>query len=108
MVEREFCQLWLTCGDAKEANKISKLLLEKMLVACAKQIPISSSFRWQGKIEDSNEVLLMMESLLDLFDEVEKEVTKLHSYDTFVLEATLVNRVSKKAQKWLNKELKNE
>ncbi len=104
----ESCQLWLSCKDADEAVKISGALLSKKLIACAKQIPVNSTFRWQGKIESSNEVLLTMESRMDLFDEVEKEITKLHSYDTFVLEATLVNRVSKKAQKWLNQELRNE
>lgn len=106
MTKRDFCQLWLTCASKSEATKIAKSLLNSRLITCAKQIPVNASFHWRGKIESSDEVLLIMESRMDLFDEVEKEIAKLHSYDTFVLEATLVNRVSKKAQKWLNKELK--
>ena len=49
---------------------------------------------------------MMMESRADLFDEVEAEVAKLHSYDTFVLEATPVTAISKSAAAWLKRELK--
>jgi len=49
-----------------------------------------------------------MLSKLDLFDKIEAEVTKLHSYETFVLEAVPVSRISKSAQEWLNRELKND
>ena len=103
----KFCQLWLTCADKKEADKITNTLLVKHLVACVRQTPVSSDFHWQGKIEHNNEVLLQMESKLELFDEIEAEVKKNHSYDTFVLEATPISRISKKADKWLKTELKN-
>jgi len=104
----EFCQLWLTCANKKEADKIANTLLAKHLVACARQMPVVSDYRWQGKIEHEAEMLLVMTSRVDLFDQIEHEVTQLHSYDTFVLEAVLVERVSKKAKEWLTKELKNE
>ena len=103
----DFCQLWLSCKDAKEASKIADVLLSNKLVACSKQILVKSSFHWQGKIEGSDEILLMMESRADLFDQIEEAVTKLHSYDTFVLEAVPVSKVSTKAEKWLTQELKN-
>ena len=119
-----FCNLYLTCADKKEADKIARALLKKRLVACVHKVPITSDFLWQGeaqydsaepsialakegKIKSSKEVLLQMDSREDLFDQVEREVTKLHSYGTFVLEATSVTKISKKAQQWLHKELKN-
>ena len=106
-MKNDFCQLWLTCANKVEADKIARALLEKHLVACVHKIPIASNFHWQGKIKSSKEVLLQMDSLDDLFDEVEREVVKLHSYDTFVLQAVSVSRTSKKAEHWLEKELKN-
>lgn len=102
-----FCQLWLTCDGKKEATQISDVLLQKKLIACAKQVPVSSQFNWQGKIRLSKEVLLQMDSREDLFDDVEHEVAKLHSYDTFVLEAIPISRISKKAELWLKSELEN-
>ena len=102
-----FCQLWLTVGSKEGADKITNTLLVKHLVACTRQIPASSAYWWKGKIENSNEVLLQMESREDLFEQVEKEVAKMHSYKTFVLEATPVSKISKSAAKWLKSELKN-
>lgn len=102
-----FCQMWLTCADKKEADKIANTLLDGHLVACAKQLPISADYWWEGKIEHTEEVLLVMESREHLFDQIEAEVAKLHSYDTFVLEAVPVARISKKAADWLKSELRN-
>ncbi len=102
----KFCQLWLTVGSKNEADKIAKVLLDKQLVACARQISVASDFRWRGKVDHTSEILMMMESRADLFDEVEAEVAKLHSYDTFVLEATPVTAISKSAAAWLKRELK--
>jgi periplasmic divalent cation tolerance protein len=103
-MKSDYIQLWLTCADKKEADKLADTLLVKHLVACVKQLPVGSKFRWQGKIEETKEVMLVMESRLDLFDEIEKEVAKNHSYDTFVLEATPAVKLSKKAENWLKKE----
>jgi len=101
----KLCQLWLTCTDKAEADIIAITLLVKHLIACAKQIVVTSDFHWQGKIEHAGEVLLLMESSLELFDQIEKEVKKLHSYDTFVLTATPIAKISKKARFWLEKNL---
>ena len=103
----EFCQLWLTCADKKEADRIAKALLSKHLVACVRQFPVSSDFWWQDKINHSDEILLQMESANELFDKIEAEVKKLHSYDTFVLEATPVEKVSKEAEQWLKGAVQN-
>jgi len=101
----DFCYLYLTCEDGAEATKIAKELLKKRLIVCAKQLPITADFHWEGKITHGKETLLIMESRLDLFDQVEAEVTKLHSYDTFVLEAVPIAAVSKKASKWMKDNL---
>lgn len=101
-----FCQLWLTCANKPEADKIAASLLEKKLVACAKQIGVSSQFHWQGKIDSDSEVLLLMESREDLFLKIEEELAKIHSYDTFVLTSTPITNISKKAKDWLNGNLK--
>ena len=104
----DFCQLQLTCTDKREADKVAGILLKKHLVACIKQVPITSAFWWESKIEESNEVLLLMESKTSLFEEIEKEVGKNHSYKTFVLQAIPLLKVSNKAKLWLNKEARGD
>lgn len=99
------CILMLTCKDDKEADTVSKALLEKKLIVCCKKVSITSGFLWKGKIDSADEVLLMMESDEDLFSVIEKEVEKLHSYDTFVLTSSPITMISEKAGKWFDKSL---
>jgi periplasmic divalent cation tolerance protein len=100
-----YCQLWLTCKDKAEADKIATILFDKKLIACAKQVSVNSKYLWKGKLESESEVLLMMESREDLFEETEKEVGKIHSYDTYVLNTTPITKISAKARKWLEDSL---
>lgn len=92
---------YLTCADKTEADKIASVLLDKHLIACAKQIPVSSNFLWKGEIDHNDEVLLIMDSREDLFEQVEAEVAKLHSYETFVLQAITILKTSVAAVQWL-------
>lgn len=100
----KFCYLYLTC-DVKEADSLIELLLRKKLIACAKKVPVSASYWWQGEIERTDEVMLVMESAEEMFGEVETELKKAHSYDTFVLTAVPMVSVSKDAKKWLQENL---
>lgn len=100
--------MYLTCANTVETGQISKTLLEKRLVACTKQLPVSASYWDDGKIDQATEVLLIMESAMDLFEAVEKEVAKIHSYETFVLEAVPIAKMSKQAEKWMHENLKND
>ena len=97
---------YLTCANKDEAQKITQELLEAKLVACVRQAHVSSSYWWDGKINHDNEVLLMMESLEDKFAAVEAVVTKLHSYDEFVLTMVPVQKTTSGVQQWLDNTLK--
>jgi periplasmic divalent cation tolerance protein len=100
-----FVELVLTCGSWQEAQRIVDALLEKKLIACAEFIPVKSKFHWKGKTQEADEVKLLMHSVEHLFDQVEAEVRKLHSYETFVLQALPVTHVSKEANAWLEAEV---
>lgn len=105
MAKRDYCYLYLTCEDATEASKISTALLEKKSIVCAKQMPVHAAYWWKSEITKGTEVLLIMESALDLFDEIEAIVSELHSYDTFVLEAVQIAKISQKATEWMEENL---
>lgn len=102
----KFCYLYVTC-DAKEADGLADALLQKRLIVCAKKIPISATYWWKDKIENDDEVLLIMESAEEKFDAVEAELKKIHSYETFVLTAVPMIKVSSDAQKWLEENLES-
>lgn len=97
--------LFLTCANLSEANTIASTLLHKRLVACVKTVPISSQFLWHGSIDSANEILLIMDSEKNKFDTIEKEIKKLHSYETFVLTATEITNASSGVEAWIKKSI---
>ena len=71
----------VTCGSEEEALKIANALVEDHLAACANLVsPIRSIYRWEGKIWDEKEWLLIIKTQEKRYDELEKRVKTLHSY----------------------------
>lgn len=71
----------VTCGSAEEAGRIARALVEERLAACVNtSSPIRSVYRWEGRIADSSEVLLLIKTDRTLFDRVRRAIEKLHSY----------------------------
>jgi periplasmic divalent cation tolerance protein len=97
--------LFLTCPDTVEADTITKVLFKKNLIACVKQSSVYSTYKWQGKIENNEEILLIMDTTEDKFSAIEKEIQKVHSYKQFVLAAYPIIKSSAGVEKWLKESL---
>jgi periplasmic divalent cation tolerance protein len=73
----------ITAPSEESAIKIAKVLLSKKLIACANLIPgIKSIYHWQGKVEESQEVLMIIKTQESCIKEAEKVTLELHPYDT--------------------------
>jgi periplasmic divalent cation tolerance protein len=102
-----FIIVFMTTADKEEAEKISQALLKEKLIACANIVnPVTSLFNWSGKVDVCDECLVVMKSRLDLFDELEKCVRELHSYETPEVLAFPIVEGSKTYLDWMDKELK--
>lgn len=99
-----FCYIYLTC-DAKEADELAQTLLNRHLVVCVKKTVVDAQYWWQKDLEKATETLLIMESAEEKFGDIEALLGKIHSYDTFVLTAVPMVKVSKDAKQWFNKYL---
>ncbi len=77
----EFCVVLVTCGSDGEAEKIAEKLVELKLSACVNIIPkIKSIYRWEGKIQNADEILLLIKTRRSLFPEAMEAIRKQHSY----------------------------
>jgi periplasmic divalent cation tolerance protein len=95
-----------TCGSREEAEKLARHLLEARLAACVSVImQIQSFYRWQGKIEDSQEWLLLVKTSRDLFDKVRAELETAHSYELPEVLALPIVEGSPNYLAWLDREL---
>ena len=77
-----FIVLFITTPDKKEAERISKVLLDARLIACANIIRgVDSRFWWKGKKEKAKECLIIAKTRKALFNKLIKVVKKEHSYE---------------------------
>lgn len=99
--------IFITTGSLDEAKKIGQVLVEEKLAACANILsPIRSIYRWQGKICDDKEALIILKTKKKLFKQVEKRVKALHSYKVPEVISMPITEGSEKYLSWLNKETK--
>lgn len=73
----------VTCGSRPEAEKIARALVEARLAACVNLLgtPVRSIYRWKGRLEAAKEFLLVIKTSRSRFQELRREVQRLHSYD---------------------------
>jgi periplasmic divalent cation tolerance protein len=70
-----------TAGSADEARRIAHHLVENRLAACVNIVSrIESIYRWQGKVESSEEWLLLIKTTAGKFALVRDAIRQLHSY----------------------------
>lgn len=71
-----------TAADADEARRLGQALVEERLAACATLVPaVESIYRWQGKVEQATETLLLLKTSAAQLAELEAKLCALHSYE---------------------------
>ena len=98
-----FIVVLVTASSKEEANKIAQGLLQDKLAACVNIIEgIDSRFWWQGKIDSTQEVLLVIKTRKTLFNKLAKKVKSLHSYTVPEIIALPIISGNKTYLDWIN------
>jgi len=94
--------VFVTCGSEEEALKIAHALVEERVAACVNLVsPIRSIYRWEGKVWDENEWLLIIKTQIARFNDIETRVTALHSYSIPEIIALPIIKGSSSYLHWL-------
>jgi len=103
----EYIQVATTVATEEEAGAIAGLLVEKRLAACVQVIgPMTSHYRWQGKIETAGEYLCLAKSRATLYPEIEAAIKSIHPYEVAEIIAMPIIAGSKEYLSWLTAEVK--
>ena len=95
------------CSDYQEAETIGKALIQAKLSVCINIMEgLHSIYRFKGKVEESDEALLIIKTLPRLRIKVFSMIKKLHSYEIPVILSIKVDKTTPAISRWLSSELK--
>ena len=98
--------VFITAGNREEAVRLGEMLVAARLAACVQILPeIESIYRWQGKIERQREILIIAKTAASKFEDLEREVRAIHSYDTPEIVALPLTAGSTPYLEWLKKSI---
>ena len=75
-------QVLTTVGSEEEAGELAALLVERRLAACVQVVgPITSRYRWEGKLEVEREWQVLAKTTRGAYEAVEAAIREVHSYE---------------------------
>jgi len=102
----EMVLAYVTAKDKAEAKKLALGLLENRLVSCVNLIEGMTSFYWwEGKIQQSEEAILVLKTRADKTQQINEWIKKTHSYETPCVLFVPVVGGNPNYVDWLNSEL---
>jgi periplasmic divalent cation tolerance protein len=71
-----------TCGSPEEGARLAQELVSRRLAACVNVVPgIRSFYWWENRVQEDNEVLLVIKTRVELLPQLEAALSELHSYE---------------------------
>ena len=73
--------VFCTVGNLESAESIAKALVESKLAACVNIIKnLTSVYTWENKLCQEDEILLVIKTRENLFEELKAKIIELHEY----------------------------
>jgi periplasmic divalent cation tolerance protein len=92
-----------TASSLEESKKIARELVQRRLAACINIIPkIESVYRWEGKVEEAQEFLLLIKTTESAFARVREAIQQFHSYEVPECIALSIEEGSLAYLKWID------
>jgi len=80
-VDTGFVVVLVTAPSAEKAAELARQLVEERLAACGNVVTgVRSIYRWEGKVQDEAEALLILKTRAELFEPLRARVAALHPY----------------------------
>ena len=95
----------VTTPTPERAAEIARAVVEERLAACGNVVPgLRSIFRWEGKVEDEAEALLVLKTTRARFEALKDRVLALHPYQVPEVIALPVEAGSAAYLEWIARE----
>ena len=102
----DYIQVVTTTPTSDDAQKIAQALVEQRLAACVQIAgPITSVYRWQGKIETTQEWQCLIKSRREFYERIEDAIRKLHPYQVPEILALPIVTGNEAYLRWIDQEV---
>jgi len=92
-------------SSRKEAIRIAQAVVKEKLAACVNILsPVTSIFRWKGKVQRSRETLLIVKTTERRYPGLERLIRSLHSYEVPEIVALRIDRGLSQYTAWVEQE----
>lgn len=93
----------VTAPEGAPAETLARSLVAEGLAACVNRVPgVRSTYRWQGRVHDDAETLLVIKTTAAAYPALERRVRELHPYEVPELIALPIVRGSEAYLSWLD------
>ena len=105
---KKYVVVLVTAPDKKVARKLARAALKAKLIACANLLDkMESHYWWRNKIEQGNEMLMLLKTRSSRLAALEKLILSLHPYDTPEIIVLNITRGNERYLSWLANSLLN-
>nr|XP_029736306.1 uncharacterized protein LOC115271024 isoform X3 [Aedes albopictus] len=95
---------YVTTPNANSAKELARKLIEHKLAACVNIIPgLTSIYQWEGKMNEDQEILLMIKTRTSRVDELSKFVRENHPYSVAEVITVPIENGNPPYLDWLSK-----
>ena len=106
-MDTDYLLVLCTCPSRSAADAIATAALEERLAACVNQVPgIRSLYRWKGRVESDDEILLLIKTTTASFSRLEATIRSLHPHELPEIIAVPINTGQTDYIKWITSCLK--
>lgn len=92
----------ITTTNEENSKEIAKTLVSKKLAACVQMTSIDSVYEWKGEVCFDKEVLMLIKTKDNLFNEVKSEIEKVHSYELPEIIKVKIDDGNKEYLQWIS------
>lgn len=104
--EHDVLVVYCTAPTEEVAKRIAESVVEERLAACVTALRgVRSTYRWKGQVESAQEVLLLLKTTRESFDQLQARIAALHPYEVPEVIATRVEAGSHAYLTWVAQEV---
>ena len=103
----EYSVCFITASSAQEARNLAYQLVQSGVAACVNQVPgVTSVYTWKGKVEESQEILLIAKTRTNHVQGLIDKVKELHTYDVPEVIALPIHGGNPDYLRWINESVR--